>query len=903
MADTLSETVLRVEPEAAAPARRRAWTRWPKRILLFLAFLWIAGAAITLLIQHSRLHRKITARLESVFGRPVEVARYDFTLWGWPTLTADSVTVAEDPRFGQEYFLRADSLTMRLRWFGLLRGRLEFGALLLDHPSLNLVRNSEGDWNLAEWLPRPSAPSSGSSSMAIPVGPSRPPSSPLRFTRVEVDSGRVNFKRGEEKIPFAFTGVNGFLEPDGAGRWRFDLEAVPSRAAVVLQQAGMLHLSGHVGGTSSRLRPAALDLSWTDASISDLLRLARGYDYGVRGAFALSLHAQTDADAWLVEGRTELRQIHRWDLPLRADNPALNLTAKMRWYPLESGLDFEEATLEAPHSHASLRALLSWEQRQASRTPQPSPFRVQVHSSAVDLSDLLAWLRAFHPGVADGVSVHGVVAASGLIAGWPLRVENASIESAGGKNTRGENDAALLTAPTLRVPVHLGEVSLRYDRGLDYLNPLTLSLGASEGSLRFEATRNTRTNSLSGLRLTGNLKQVRDLIATAAALGWNISRGWDLAGPVRCDLRWDAEQLAWPSQPLGSSMGSLIGPPMGTIDWGGEPTGGSLRAPFLNQPFEQIRAHADLKPGARHITVSSAAAFGAHWTGTLDRRQSDPEWLFALTADHLAAADFDRWLNPRWRQSLLDRILPFLSSRSAAIAIPENLRASGKITVDQFSVAPLAVHHLQGDLKLEGRRIELANARAQFYGGDLAGSFDTTLAALPAYRMGLNFSHVDLAALTAAAPGLANLFAGSATGNISITTRGANRSDLLASFDCRGTARVNGAELRNLNLAESLRDAAPHPGTTSFRDASAAFTCADGKVRFQELLLLGATAEFNGLGSVDFSDHLDLRLNVFAREAGVHNVRAGGASEETYLLTGPLAAPEIASATAPAEQP
>jgi AsmA-like C-terminal region/AsmA family len=903
LANTLSETVLRVEPEASAPLRRSSWTRWPKRILLFLVFLWLAGTAISFLIEHSRLHRKITARLESVFGRPVEVGRYDFTLWGWPTLAAESITVGEDPRFGQEYFLRADSLTVRLRWLGLLRGRLEFGTLLLDHPSLNLVRNAEGDWNLAEWLPRPFASTPGASSITIPVGPARPPSSPLRFTRVEVDSGRINFKRGDEKIPFAFTGVNGFLEPDGPGRWRFDLEAVPSRAAVVLQQAGTLHLSGHVGGTSSRLRPAAIDLSWTDASISDLLRLLRSYDYGVRGAFALALHAQTDADAWLVEGRSELRQIHRWDLPLRADNPALNLIAKMRWYPLDSGLDFEEATLEAPHSHARLRALLSWEHGQTSRTPQPPPFRVQIYSSAIDSSDLLAWLRAFHPGVADDVSVQGALAASGLIAGWPLRVENASVESAGGKNTRGENETAVLTAPGLRVPVHLGEISLRYDRGLDYLNPLALSFGATDGSLRLEASRKSGTNFLSALHLTGNLKQVRDLVATAAALGWNISRGWDLAGPVRCDLRWDAEQLAWPSQPLGTSMSAPIGPPVGTIDWGAEPTGGSLRAPFLNRPFEQIRAHADLKPDTRHVALTSAAAFGAHWTGTFDHRQADPEWQFALSADHLAAADFDRWLNPRWRQSFLDRMLPFLSPRSASIAIPENLRASGKITVDQFSVAPFAVHRLQGDVKLEGRHIEFANAKAQFYGGELDGSFDTTLAAPPAYHMRLDFSRVDLAALTAAAPGLANLFAGSASGNISIAARGANRSDLLASLECRGTARVNGAELRNLNLAESLRDAAPRPGTTSFRDASAAFTCGDGKVHFQELLLLGANAEFSGLGSIDFTHHLDLRLSVFAREAGVHNIRAASVPEETYLLTGTLAAPEFAGATTPAEQP
>ncbi len=870
---------MRIEPLEMAPVRRSSWSRWPKRVLLFLAFLWLAGAGSSFVIQHSRLHRKITARLESVFGRPVQVGRYDFSLWGWPTLAAESITVGEDPRFGYEYFLRAESLTVRLRWLSLLRGRLEFGTLSLDRPSLNLVRNTEGDWNLAEWLPRPASPG------IAPVGPQRPSSSPLRLTRIEVDSGRINFKRNEEKIPFAFTDVKGFLEPEGPGRWRFDLEAIPSRAAVVLQQAGKLHLSGHLGGTSSRLRPAALDLSWTDASISDLLRLARSYDYGVRGTFALALHAQTDADAWAVGGRTELRQIHRWDLPLRADNPAVNFIAKMRWYPLDSGLDFEDASLEAPHSHASVRAAISWEDRRIPRAEQPPPFRVQVKSSAIDLGDLLAWLRAFHPGIADDVSLHGVLNASGLVAGWPLHLENVSIENVGlgdarGESVRGENEAAELTAASLRFPVRLSEINLRYDRGLDYFSPLTLSFGAADGSLRLEASRKPRANVLSELRLTGNMKQVRDLIATAAALGWNISRGWDLAGPVRCDLRWDVGNMSWQSRPTG------------TIDWGAEPSGGFLSAAFLNQPFEQIRAHAELKPGARHITLSSAVGFGAHWNGTFDRRETDPAWQFALSADHLAAADFDRWLNPRWRQTLLDRVLPFLSSRSAPIAIPENLRANGKITVDQFMIAPLAVNHLQGDLRLEGRRIELANAKAQFYGGDLAGSFIAELAAPPRYHLKFDFSRVDLAALTGATPTLANLFAGSATGNLSLETHGTSRDELLTALACQGSAHVFRAELRDMDLTRSLREGVFHSGSSNFLNGESKFTCATRTINFKTMDFGNIDTGVDISGTIDFNRNLDLRLT------SVHS--SYEPKEPTYRLTGSLAAPEIVRATAPA---
>src|SRR5271167_2491890 len=302
----------------SAPARRRMATRWPRWLLLLLAFLWLADTGISLLIDHTGLRKELTARLESTFGRPVEVGSYDFILWRGPALEAQSVTVGEDPRFGHEYFLRAESLTVRLRWQSLLRGRLELGTLSLSSPSLNLVRNARGEWNLAAWLPQPAdAPSQG---------PAAAPTAP-RFHRIEVDDGRINFKRGDDKLPFAFVAVSGTVETDSTGLWRLDLEAAPWRAGVVVQQAGVLRLAGRVGGTSSRLLPAILALSWSDASISDVLRLARDNDFGMRGGLALTIAAHTAGGTWNIAGHAELRQLHRWDLPLRSDNPSFDLIA------------------------------------------------------------------------------------------------------------------------------------------------------------------------------------------------------------------------------------------------------------------------------------------------------------------------------------------------------------------------------------------------------------------------------------------------------------------------------------------------------------------------------------------------------------------------------------------------
>ena len=173
--------------------------------------------------------------------------------------------------------------------------------------------------------------------------------------------------------------------------------------------------------------------------------------------------------------------------------------------------------------------------------------------------------------------------------------------------------SAELTSPRLRVPARLSQFRLHYDPSGISLPPATIVFGAPEAkaapfiSIRPPVPPITkRPPSISA----GNLPQVRDLIATASALGWNISRGWDLSGPVRCDLRWPARSLSkpWKSQPVG------------TIEWGTETGNATLLTPFLNHPVLQIRARADLKSDSRHIAWPQRTLSAPHWTGAFDHR-------------------------------------------------------------------------------------------------------------------------------------------------------------------------------------------------------------------------------------------------------------------------------------------
>ena len=867
------ETAVREESAEQSRAPRRWLRRGTIGILVLVALVWAGDAAVSLLVQHSRFRAKLTTRLEAAFGRPVEVGSYDFSIWDGPVLEADSVKVAEDPRFGDEYFMRADSISVGLHWLSLLRGHVSMGTLSLNHPSLNLVRDADGEWNVEEWLPRPET---GGASGAAGANPGAS-ASPIRFRRIEISDGRIDFKRGVEKLPFAFVDVNGTVETDTPGRWYLELTASPWRAAVLTQQPGVIAVNGHVGGTSSRLRPAALELTWTDASISDFFRLLRGDDYGIRGTFAASISAHTEprepVNGWVLQGRAELRGLHRWDLAARPDNPSVNIVAnQVLLDPTLSEARVVDARIEAPHSFAAASAAMNWTDGgpKGEGAAAPSDF-VEVTSSQIDLADVLDWVRAFHPGVAASASAHGMLDARARFSGWPLSLVKASLTSEG----------ADVTAAIVHGPRSIGPVELHYEHGAVSLRPVAISWGAradhTAASFRIEASQARGVEAFPTWRIAGNAEDVSGITATAGALGLNISRGWDLRGPFTCDLRWSGAPYPWNTGPVGTI---LVGDP------DAKSGGASLRAPFLNLPIEQIRARLDLKPGARKITVASAAGFGTSWSGTFERKSADSEWHFALDAERLSAADLDRWLDPRWRESFFDRMLPFFGSQQS-VATPEDLLASGTLKLGEFALQPLLVRRLQGNLTIDGRDIELADAKAQFYGGEVSGLLHANLSATPKYHAELTFADVDGAALAAASAKLAGLDAKYASGHLFLDAKGSSRADLIASLGCRGAVQAIGFEVLGLNLEDAL-DPLPHVDeTVRIPSASAALTCSKSAIQFQRIsVTFGDGQSLAGAGSVGFDRSLEVR---FHELSGPGEARPG----TSILISGQLAAPQI----------
>lgn len=867
--------------------RKRPWLR---RFLAALVIVVALSAGFSRSLRTGPVHGYLTARLEAAFGRPVEVGKYRFSLLNGLRLEAEYVTVAEDPRFGYEYFLRAERLTTGLRWTSLLRGRFEFGTLSFTRPSLNLVRAADGHWNVESWLPPPARPAS---SAAPAFGPA---AVPARLYRIEISGGRINFKLGLDKHPFALTNLSGRLEQENPGRWLMDLEGRPSRAAVTLQEAGTLRLRGRIAGTSSRLQPAELALTWHGVSLADALRLARGQDYGVWGRIMVEVTARTEApgtspqgDAgsaeshtvpaagtrWRLNAALRLLDLHRWDLPHRAGDPALNVIceAELPVSAPSSGapgpaIELSKCTIEAPLSNATAKGILRWH-------PGFDP-ELHISSDGIAWGDVLAWYRALRLGVAENLTLDGHIGLNLSARGWPPRLEGGALTSGGARVSGGG----------LRAPLRLESVEARVRRGRLALAPTVLAFGApsvAPASTAVRAVRATRAGPVEALHLEaalgppggaastsfgawtfelaldGQTNHAEDWLAAARALGYLPFGEWSIEGPAALRLRWQGNLRLFGAQPAGTM----------------ELRGVRLRPNYINQSITQVQAHLEIEAASRRVTLAGAQAFGGRWKGTLRRTEvpaaaglvSPATWEFDLAADRLDANELDRWLGPRARAGLFARLMPFAvappdtTNRDAALA---RLRARGRLSVDDVTLGRLELKRLRANVELTGRSIRVRGAEAEFYKGSVRGELVAELAAQPVYRFTGTFDRVNLALLADATAALRGHFAGAFAGSLALDAQGVGRDDLLRSLKGRGALQFRGVKLHGLDLRESHRAASARDGSSEFAEAAANFTISSRKIQVETLQMTSAQGAFLAQGTVDFSRVVDLRVRPLA---------------------------------------
>src|SRR5579871_4042881 len=114
---------------------------------IVVAALILIVISLPFLINVDQFRPTLQSEISRALGREVTLGNLRLKILSGE-VTADDLSVAEDPAFGKPAFLRAKSLQVGVElWPFLLSRKMVVTNLSLDQPQIALVQSPKGDWN------------------------------------------------------------------------------------------------------------------------------------------------------------------------------------------------------------------------------------------------------------------------------------------------------------------------------------------------------------------------------------------------------------------------------------------------------------------------------------------------------------------------------------------------------------------------------------------------------------------------------------------------------------------------------------------------------------------------------------------------------------------------------------
>ena len=384
-----------------------------------------------------------------------------------------------------------------------------------------------------------------------------------------------------------------------------------------------------------------------------------------------------------------------------------------------------------------------------------------------------------------------------------------------------------------------------------------------------------------GVSIDGRIENVEDVLRIMSAFGRPMNHGWELTGPVSAELHYQWDNAA------------------ATRAWSGhlDMNKAALQVAGLNQPLQLNKTRLVWNDGLRSASLTDVEGFGATWSGQLAQGGVDAEgsakWNFQLHANHLDAADLDRWMGPRarpgWLQRLLASVLGGSAANAAASELLRHVNAEGELRVDEFTLEKIKFGQMRASGALHDLHLELRQVDARWAGGRLRGKVRAVFSPRPSYDVAAELDRVDLREIPS--PGnLPERITGLVSGTVHLTTQGVGRDDLLQHLAGKGELKLRDVEFRGWDVDASMADGAPHEGASYWASGQGTFLVRDRDLIFPGLRLDGASEMTLLKGTLSFVQDSDLTLQTL-----IGDQNDSALPEQGYVLkiSGPLDVPKI----------
>jgi AsmA protein len=235
-----------------------------KIVGIVVALIVVILIALPFMINVNNYRPRIESELSAALGRPVHVGNLHLSLFSG-SVSADDLSIADDPAFSKEAFIRAKALDVGVEVMPLIFSKaLQITNLTLDTPQVSLVKTASGKWNFS---------SLGSNSKKSSSDSSNPN---LSVNKLHVKNGTVTIANtGSSSKPHTYQNVDIGVED-------FSLTSqFPFTLSADLPGGGNLKLKGKAGpidSTDASLTPLEAEIKVTrfDLAASGLVDPSSG---------------------------------------------------------------------------------------------------------------------------------------------------------------------------------------------------------------------------------------------------------------------------------------------------------------------------------------------------------------------------------------------------------------------------------------------------------------------------------------------------------------------------------------------------------------------------------------------------------------------------------------------------
>jgi AsmA family len=705
--------------------------------LLLILFLFRPGVY--------RLRNRIATSIGSALGRRVALDNVRFHFLPRPGFDLEGLVIYDDPAFSAEPMIRAQDVSAPIRFRSLLRGRLEIATLSATDPSINLVRNNQGRWNLASLLERnaqiPAAPT------AKGVYERRP-----AFPYLEAGHARINFKLGQTKKSYALMDADVALWQDSENSWSARIKAEPVRTDFNLTDTGLLQINATWQRASSlRLTPVQFTVQWQNGQLGQITKLLSGKDGGWRGGVNFTANVSGTPEALRIESQTAIDGFHRYDI-VGSENVRLATACSGRYNAVTSTL--ADLLCESPVGGGTLRL-----RGALSLVAQVPNYDLTLEAERVPLTSVVRLLRQAKKQIPADLTASGLLNAEfHATRNGPPVPEDARLEllahSSGTGAATNVRVASRLSSNTGTDEVAFGTIPLAL---VAADSPVAKPGRPMKRSKTKEKEQEKNQEPAETHLRIGPVALAMNDSAPVNAGGWISVAGYSLflRGDVELKDMFRLENVMGLPAARPAAEGSakldvtVSGPWQGFAAPAAVGTAQlrNVRAEMhgLNTPIEIASAIMSLDPDAVRMEKISARTGSTHWSGevTAPRHCAAPAagpvvvpgavpgtaptcvFQFDLTADQLSTGDLAEWFTPHPAKRPWYRILNSNSNSNDPLGSSPLLaiQAHGNLHVGRFGLKKVSATQVATQIEIDRGKITLTALRGQLLQGTHQGNW------------------------------------------------------------------------------------------------------------------------------------------------------------------------------------